>query len=87
MILHILAGLVEVYVVVLIVRDLLSWFPVRPGSPLIPVLRVLSAVTEPVLRPLRRLLPPVRAGGASIDLSIMVVILVAQIIVIPLLRS
>ena len=51
------------------------------------VLRVLSAVTEPVLRPLRRLLPPVRAGGASIDLSIMVVILVAQIIVIPLLRS
>ncbi len=87
MILHILAGLVEVYVVVLIVRALLSWFPVRPGSPLIPVLRVLSAVTEPVLRPLRRLLPPVRAGGASIDLSIMVVILVAQIIVIPLLRS
>jgi YggT family protein len=86
-ILHILAGLVEAYVVVLIVRALLSWLPMRPGSPMIPVQRALAAVTEPVLRPIRRLLPPVRAGGAAIDLSIMLVILLAQIVVIPLLRS
>ena len=87
MILKILAGLVEIFVVVLIVRALLSWFPVRPGSALIPVQRALAAVTEPVLRPIRRILPPVRAGGMAIDLSILVVILVAEIIVIPLLRS
>ena len=87
MILRILAGLVEIFVVVLIVRALLSWFPVRPGSALIPVQRALAAVTEPVLRPIRRILPPVRAGGMAIDLSILVVILVAEIIVIPLLRS
>jgi len=86
-ILKILAGLVEIFVVVLIVRALLSWFPVRPGSALIPVQRALAAVTEPVLRPIRRILPPVRAGGMAIDLSILVVILVAEIIVIPLLRS
>ncbi len=87
MILRILAGLVEIFVVVLIVRALLSWFPVRPGSALIPVQRALAAVTEPVLRPIRRILPPVRAGGMAIDLSILVVILVAEIVVIPLLRS
>lgn len=87
MILKILAGLVEIFVVVLIVRALLSWFPVRSGSALIPVQRALAAVTEPVLRPIRRILPPVRAGGMAIDLSILVVILVAEIIVIPLLRS
>jgi YggT family protein len=86
-ILKILAGLVEIFVVVLIVRALLSWFPVRSGSALIPVQRALAAVTEPVLRPIRRILPPVRAGGMAIDLSILVVILVAEIIVIPLLRS
>ena len=85
--LKILAGLVEIFVVVLIVRALLSWFPVRSGSALIPVQRALAAVTEPVLRPIRRILPPVRAGGMAIDLSILVVILVAEIIVIPLLRS
>jgi len=86
-ILRILAGLVEAFVVVLIVRALLSWFPVRPGSPLVPVQRALALVTEPVLRPIRRILPPVRAGGMAIDLSILLVILVAEIIVIPLLRS
>jgi YggT family protein len=51
------------------------------------VQRALAAVTEPVLRPIRRILPPVRAGGMAIDLSILVVILVAEIVVIPLLRS
>jgi YggT family protein len=83
----ILVGLVEAYVVVLIVRALLSWLPVRPGSPLIPVLRVLDAITEPVLRPIRRILPPIRAGGAAIDLSILLVILIAEIVVIPILRA
>ena len=87
MILRILAGLVEAFVVVLIVRALLSWFPVRPDSPMVPVQRALALVTEPVLRPIRRILPPVRAGGMAIDLSILLVILVAEIIVIPLLRS
>jgi YggT family protein len=84
---RILAYVVEAFVVVLIVRALLSWFPVRPGSALIPVNRALASVTEPVLRPIRRLLPPVRAGGMAIDLSILIVILVAEIIVIPLLLS
>ena len=42
---------------------------------------MLDAVTEPVLRPVRRILPPIRAGGMGIDLSIIIVILVAEIIV------
>jgi YggT family protein len=83
----ILVGLVEAFVIVLIVRALLSWFPVRPGSPVFGIQRALSIVTEPVLRPIRRILPPLRAGGMAIDLSIIVVILAAQIIVIPLLRA
>jgi YggT family protein len=87
MIQSILVGLVEAFVVVLIVRALLSWFPVHPGSPLASIQRVLGNVTEPVLRPIRRILPPVRAGGMAIDLSFIAVILVAQIIVIPLIRA
>jgi YggT family protein len=72
---------------VLIVRALLSWFPVRPGTGFERVVRGLDAVTEPVLRPIRRILPPIRAGGMGIDLSIIVVILVAEAVVIPLLRG
>ncbi|MGP8058279.1 MAG: YggT family protein [Acidimicrobiales bacterium] len=84
-ILHLLAYLIELYVIVLIVRALLSWLPARPGSGLEKVVRGLDHVTEPVLRPVRRVLPPIRAGGMGIDLSIIVVVLVAEIVVIPLL--
>jgi YggT family protein len=83
----IVVGLIEAYVLVLIARALLSWFPVRPGTPFEKVVRFLELITEPVLRPVRRILPPVRIGGQGIDLSIIVVLLVAEIIVIPLLRA
>ena len=86
-VLSILAYIVEAYVLVLIARALLSWFPTRPGSPVHSVVRALDAVTEPVLRPVRRVLPPIRAGGMGIDLSIIVVIIVAELIVIPLLKG
>ncbi len=87
MIFGILAYLIEAYVVVLIVRALLSWLPARPGTALFRVVQLLDAVTEPVLRPVRRILPPVGVGGMAIDLSILIVIIVAQVIVVPLLRS
>lgn len=81
----ILAYIVEAYVVLLIARALLSWLPARPGTFLYRVVRALDSVTEPVLRPIRRVLPPIRAGGMGIDLSFIVVIIVAELIVLPLL--
>ena len=86
-VLHILAYVVEAYVIVLIGRALLSWLPARPGTLLFRVVRALDSITEPVLRPIRRILPPVRAGGMGIDLSIIVVVVVAELVVIPLLRG
>lgn len=76
----ILYGLVQVYVVILIARALVSWFPIHPGTAFYSVVRALDAVTEPVLRPIRRMLPPVRAGGMAIDLSIIVAVIGLQII-------
>jgi YggT family protein len=74
-------GLVfQIYVIILIARALLSWFPLHSGSPLLPVIRVLDRLTEPVLMPIRRILPPVRAGGMAIDLSIIVAIFAVEII-------
>ncbi len=86
-VLNILAYLVEAYVVVLIARALLSWLPARPGTLVFRVVRVLDSITEPVLRPIRRVLPPIRAGGMGIDLSIIIVVIVAELVVIPLLRA
>ena len=81
MLIHLISGLIEIYVIILIVRALLSWFPVSSGSVLERVVRLLAAITEPVLRPVRRILPPIRAGGMGIDLSFIVVIIAAEILV------
>jgi YggT family protein len=61
--------LITVYLVVLAGRAVLSWFPVRAGSPLIPIIRLLADLTEPVLRPFRSIIPPV----GMFDLSFMIV--------------
>jgi YggT family protein len=75
----------QLYVFVLFARIILSWFPIAPGSALTPVFSLLYAITEPVLGPLRRILPPVGIGGMGLDLSPMIVTLVIQFILVPLL--
>jgi YggT family protein len=65
-------------------RALLSWFPVSPGTPLAAISHVLYRLTEPVLGPVRRVLPPLRAGSMGIDLSFLVVFLGIQLVVIPI---
>jgi len=73
---------------VLAPRAILSWFPASPGSALASINHVLYRLSEPVLGPVRRLLPPARVGGIGIDLSFIIVFFGIQLIVIPLvLRS
>ncbi|MDH7511512.1 MAG: YggT family protein [Clostridiales bacterium] len=61
------------YLWVVIIRAVLSWVNVPS---LYPVILVLYRLTEPALRPFRRLVPPRRLGGVDIS-----PILVALIIV------
>ena len=79
-----IAWLLELFLLVLIARALLSWFQTPRGSVLDKVNHVLAVITEPVLAPLRTIIPPVRVGGTYLDLSILVLFLVIQIILIPL---
>jgi YggT family protein len=72
---------------VLLPRALLSWFPVSPGSWLVPVNAALYRLSEPVLAPVRRLIPPARLGGMGLDLSFIVVFLGIQLVVIPVVAS
>lgn len=41
----------------------------------------LSKVIEPILRPIRAVVPPVRVGGAALDLSPLILIVGLQILV------
>jgi YggT family protein len=72
--------LLQLYLIALFGRIILSWFPISPGSPLAPVFSALYAVTEPVLGPIRRMLPPMRMGGMGLDLSPIIVIVLFQVI-------
>jgi YggT family protein len=74
-----IAVLIELYLVVLFVRIMFTWFPIERGTPAARVERVLGAVTDPVLRQLRRLIPPVRVGGMALDLSPIILFFVATI--------
>jgi YggT family protein len=61
------------YYIILIGRIILSWVPSLP-EPLLPIANALRAVTDPLLTPLRNVLPPVRIGVAALDLSPLVLI-------------
>ncbi len=65
---------------VIVARLVLSWFPLRPGSVLASVNQGLWTITEPILRPLRDLLPPVQVGSMALDLSPALVLLVLMLV-------
>jgi YggT family protein len=72
---NLICWLIGVYIVVVLVRIVLSWFPISYGSPMVPVARALAAVTDPILEPMRRAIPPVRLGAMAMDLSPLILIL------------
>ncbi len=53
-----------------------SW---RPTGPLLVVAEVVYTITDPPLRALRKVIPPLRLGSVSLDLSFLVLILAVQL--------
>lgn len=47
------------YLVAVFARIILSWFPIHPGTTLAQIFTFLYAITEPVLGPVRRIIPPI----------------------------
>ena len=67
--------LIQAYALVVFARIVLEWIPVSYDHPVARVRSVFRAVTEPLLRPLRAVLPPIRMGGVGLDLSPLVLVL------------
>ena len=79
---HWLARLVEAYVFFIMVPyAILSWFRIEPGSVWARIQYFLYRATEPVLRPIRRVMPT--TGG--LDFSFLVLSLVLLFVVVPVL--
>ncbi len=67
--------LLGLYSWVIIAAALISWVSPDPRNPIVMFLR---QVTEPVLAPVRRFVPPWKTGG--LDFSPLIVILVIQFV-------
>jgi len=73
---NVLRTIVLAYAYVVLARVILEWIPVSYDHPLARVRSVLRAVTDPLLTPLRSIIPPVRMGGMALDLSPMILMIV-----------
>ena len=57
-------------------RVIVSWLPIGHDSPFAPVVRVIYEITEPILSPIRRLIP----GLGMFDLSPMIALILIMVI-------
>ncbi len=58
----------------IIARALVSWVPIDRYHP---VVRILDQITDPILAPLRRVIPPI---GGAIDITPIVALILIQIL-------
>ena len=77
---YLICQLLLAYLIVIFARIICSWFPIAPESTLASIYAFLHTVTEPVLGPLRRVIPPMGMGGMGLDLSPLIVIFAITIL-------
>jgi YggT family protein len=68
----ILNNVLTAYIVILFIYAVVSWFPGARGR----WVDILAGLVEPVIRPFRRIIPPI--GG--LDISFLVVFLLLQLV-------
>jgi len=73
-----MAGLIctalTLYLIAIFGRIILSWFPLDPNGVAATIAGFLYMITDPILGPLRRAIPPVRLGTMALDLTPIIVI-------------
>ena len=72
----IICTILGIYQLVLIARAVTSFFPVTPGTAFAQIVDVLYKLTEPILAPMRRIIPPL----GMFDMSFLVVLIGLQVI-------
>jgi YggT family protein len=76
----VLVYLVTIYIVILAGRAVLSWFPVRGGTFLASLNTILFELTEPVLRPVRKVIPPVGMFDTSFLIVFFVLVILRSVL-------
>lgn len=75
-----LVSIIELYLLIMIAYAVLTWFPLDPHSPWSRLRFGLGRLVEPIVGPIRRLLPQT---SLPIDLAFLIVFFGLQILVVP----
>jgi len=83
--LTLIGDLLYLFLLALLAYSILSWLAysgrLNYDSPVFKVQKVLGAICEPVLRPVRKIVPPLQVGGVGIDLSVLIVFLIIEVLI------
>lgn len=76
----VLSTLLEIAIILVIARFVVDWVQLlarqwQPRGAIAVLCEVIFSVTDPPLRALRKVIPPIRLGGVMLDLSAMVLLL------------
>ena len=77
---RIVSTILYAYQLVILARIIMEYIPVSYDHPLARVRSVLRAVTEPLLAPLRAIIPAIRLGGVGLDLSPLILIVAINLL-------
>jgi YggT family protein len=73
-VIRVLSLIFQAYEFLILIRVILSWVNVNPYQPAV---RILYQITDPVLEPLRKLIPPI---GGMLDISPVVALILLEIL-------
>ena len=69
-----------IYLLVMVVWAVLSWFPVEPGSSVSRLRHALGRLVQPVVAPFRRLIPPAGIFDVSYMVAFLCVLILTQFV-------
>lgn len=79
-----LCRLIDLYVLVVIASIILSYFQVPGDHPVAKARRFIRRAVDPLILPLRKVVPPLQLGGMALDLSPIIVILLLRWVIAPI---
>ena len=82
---QIIEGLLWFFIAMLWIRFVVDWVQIfarswTPRGPLLVLLEIVYSVTDPPIKALRKVIPPLRLGNFALDLSFIIVMIVAYVL-------
>ena len=81
---EVIATVLWIFFIILLARFVIDLIQMlarqwKPSGPMLLVCEVVYTITDPPLKALRKIIPPLRLGGVALDLSFLVLVIALQI--------